>query len=83
MNWLAIYPEIVLLAMACVITLVDLFVDHPLRTPTYLLTQATLAVVAAMHLAVLQRRRHALRHAAHGRDRPARPSARLLRQRSR
>jgi NADH-quinone oxidoreductase subunit N len=51
MNWLAIYPEIVLLAMACVIALVDLFVEHPLRTPTYLLTQATLAVVAAMHIA--------------------------------
>ena len=50
MNWLAIYPEIVLLTMACVITLLDLFVDHPRRTPTYLLTQATLAVVAAMHL---------------------------------
>ena len=51
MNWLAIYPEIVLLAMACVITLVDLWVEHRRRTPTYLLTQATLAVVAAMHLA--------------------------------
>ncbi len=50
MNWLAIYPEIVLLTMACAITLIDLFIDHPLRTPTYLLTQATLAVVAAMHL---------------------------------
>jgi len=51
MNWLAIYPEIVLLAMACVITMLDLFVEHPLRTPTYLLTQATLAIVAAMHIA--------------------------------
>jgi NADH-quinone oxidoreductase subunit N len=51
MNWPAIYPEIVLLAMACVIALVDLFVEHPLRTPTYLLSQATLAVVAAMHIA--------------------------------
>ncbi len=51
MNWLAIYPEIVLLTMACVITLVDLWVDHPLRTPTYLLSQATLAIVAAMHFA--------------------------------
>ena len=50
MNWLAIYPEIVLLAMACVVALVDLFVEHPLRTPTYLLTQLTLAVVAAMHI---------------------------------
>jgi len=51
MNWLAICPEIVLLTMACVVALVDLFVLHPLRTPTYLLTQATLAVVAAMHIA--------------------------------
>ena len=51
MNWLAIYPEVVLLAMACVVTLVDLYVEHPRRTPTYLLTQATLAVVAFMHIA--------------------------------
>ncbi len=50
MNWLSIYPEIALLAMACVITLVDLFVTDPMRRPTYLLTQATLAVVALMHL---------------------------------
>ncbi len=54
MNWLAIYPEIVLLAMACIVALVDLYVDHPLRTPTYLLTQATLGVVAAMHIAYLE-----------------------------
>ena len=51
MNWPAIYPEIVLLAMACVIALVDLWVSDPMRTPTYLLSQATLAVVAAMHFA--------------------------------
>jgi len=51
MNWLAVYPEVVLLAMACVIALVDLYVTHPRRTPTYLLTQATLAVVAVMHWA--------------------------------
>jgi NADH-quinone oxidoreductase subunit N len=50
MNWLAIYPEIVLLALTCVVAMVDLYVEHPRRTPTYLLTQATLAVVAAMHL---------------------------------
>ena len=50
MNWPAVYPEIVLLAMACAITLVDLWVTHPKRLPTYLLSQATLAVVAAMHL---------------------------------
>ena len=51
MNWLAIAPEIVLLAMACVVALVDLWVAHPRRTPTYLLAQASLAVVALMHLA--------------------------------
>lgn len=49
MNWLAVYPELVLLAMACVVAMVDLWVKHPRRTPTYLLTQATLAVVAVMH----------------------------------
>ena len=37
MNWLAIAPEIVLLAMACVVAMVDLWVTHPRRTPTYLL----------------------------------------------
>ena len=50
MNWLAVYPELVLLAMACVVAMVDLWVTDPKRTPTYWLTQATLAVVAAMHL---------------------------------
>ncbi len=49
MNWLAVYPEIVLLSMACVVAMVDLWVTHPRRTPTYLLTQATLAAVAVMH----------------------------------
>jgi hypothetical protein len=28
-SWLAVYPEIVLLVMACVIALVDLFVTSP------------------------------------------------------
>ena len=50
MNWSAIAPEIVLLVAALVVALVDLWVTHPRRTPTYLLTQATLAVVALMHL---------------------------------
>ena len=50
MNWVAVYPEIVLLTMACAITLFDLWVTHPRRLPTYLLAQATLAVVALMHL---------------------------------
>ena len=47
-SWLAIYPEIVLLTMACVIALVDLGVHSPRRTSTYVLTMLTLAVVAAL-----------------------------------
>ncbi len=50
MNWLAVYPEIILLAMACVVSLVDLWVTDPARRPTYWLTQLTLVVVAAVHL---------------------------------
>jgi NADH-quinone oxidoreductase subunit N len=50
MNWLVVYPEIVLLTMACVIALVDLWVTDPARRVTFWLTQATLATVAAMHL---------------------------------
>ena len=51
MNWSAIGPEIVLLAMACVVAMVDLWVTHPRRLPTYLITQASLAVVAILHIA--------------------------------
>ncbi len=47
-SWLAVYPEIVLLVMACVIALVDLWVNSPRRTATYVLTMLTLAVVAAL-----------------------------------
>ncbi len=47
-SWLAIYPEIVLLAMACVIMLVDLGVHSPRRTGTYVLTMLTLGVVAVL-----------------------------------
>ncbi len=50
MNWPAVLPEIVLLAMACVVAMVDLWVTHPRRLPTYLLTQASLAVVAVLQL---------------------------------
>jgi len=49
MNWLAIYPEILLLAMGCVVALVDLWVTDEQRRPTYWLTQLTLVVVGAMH----------------------------------
>ena len=47
-SWLAVYPEIVLLVMACVIMLVDLGVHSPRRTGTYVLTMLTLAVVAVL-----------------------------------
>ncbi len=53
MNWGAVYPEILLLALACVVALVDLFVTDPRRTPTFWLTQLSLAVVAAMHFAAM------------------------------
>jgi len=50
MNWLAIAPEVVLLVTALVVAMVDLWVTHPRRTPTYLLAQASLAAVAVLHL---------------------------------
>ena len=50
MNWLVIYPEMLLLVMACAITLVDLWVSDAQRRPTFWLTQATLAAVGLMHL---------------------------------
>ncbi|RTL17912.1 MAG: NADH-quinone oxidoreductase subunit NuoN [Burkholderiales bacterium] len=49
MNWLAIYPEILLLVMGCVVALVDLWVTDEQRRPTYWLTQLTLVVVAGLH----------------------------------
>lgn len=55
MNWLAVAPEIVLLVMACVVAMVDLWVTHPRRTPTYLLTQATIGVVGLLHLMAFDR----------------------------
>jgi len=48
-SWLTIYPEIVLLVMACVIALVDLYVKSPGRTGSYVLTLLTLAGVAALN----------------------------------
>jgi NADH-quinone oxidoreductase subunit N len=53
MNWAAVTPEIVLLTMACVIALADLFVEDEQRAPTFWLTQASLAAVALLHLARL------------------------------
>ena len=48
LSWVTIYPEIVLLVMACIIALVDLSDTSARRTRTYVLTLITLAVVAAM-----------------------------------
>ncbi len=48
LSWIAVYPEIVLLIMACVILLVDLGSKTAQRTGTYALTLLTLAVVASM-----------------------------------
>lgn len=50
MNWLAIYPEIWLLVMACAILLIDLFVTDPERRPTFWLTQCTIGVFSLLHL---------------------------------
>ncbi|MBU2288363.1 MAG: NADH:ubiquinone oxidoreductase subunit N, partial [Gammaproteobacteria bacterium] len=48
LSWVAIYPEIVLLVMACVIALVDLSTTSVRRTRTYVITLLTLAVVACI-----------------------------------
>ncbi len=54
MNWVAVYPELVLLAMALFVALADLWVNDPRRTPTYVLTQLSLAVFAGLHLVYFQ-----------------------------
>ncbi len=51
LSWISVYPEIVLLIMACVIALVDLGVKSPQRTLTYVLSLLTLAVIAVMQAA--------------------------------
>lgn len=48
LSWISVYPEIILLIMACVIALVDLGVKSPRRTQTYLLSLITLAVIAVL-----------------------------------
>ena len=50
MNWPVVFPELVLLAMACAITLVDLWVTDSRRRLTFWLTQGTLLLVGLMHL---------------------------------
>ncbi|MBP6901338.1 MAG: NADH-quinone oxidoreductase subunit NuoN [Burkholderiaceae bacterium] len=51
MNWLVVYPEALLLLMACVVALVDLFVTDEQRRPTFWLTQISIAAVGLLHLA--------------------------------
>ena len=51
LSWIAVYPEIILLVMGCVILLADLWVKSPMRTLTYVLTLITLGVVAALEAA--------------------------------
>ena len=46
LSWITAYPEMILMVMACVIALLDLRVKTPLRNATYILTLATLGVVA-------------------------------------
>jgi len=48
-SWMTVYPEIVLLVMACVIALADLFVKSPKRNATYALTLLSLGGVAWLH----------------------------------
>jgi len=50
MNWPVVLPELVLLAMAGAITLVDLWVTDSRRRLTFWLTQSTLLLVGLMHL---------------------------------
>ena len=47
-SLIAVYPEIFLLVMACVILMFDLSVKSRTRTATYLVTMLTLAAVAAL-----------------------------------
>ena len=48
LSWLAVYSEIVLLVMGCVIALVDLGVSSRYRNLTHFLTLLTLGVVAGL-----------------------------------
>lgn len=47
-SLIAVFPEIILLIMACVIALFDLSVKSRTRTATYVVTMLTLAAVAAL-----------------------------------
>ncbi|MBU6436843.1 MAG: NADH-quinone oxidoreductase subunit N, partial [Betaproteobacteria bacterium] len=49
-NWIAIYPELVLLAMTCLIAMLDLWVKDEGRRVTYYLTLATLVGLTLLNL---------------------------------
>jgi NADH-quinone oxidoreductase subunit N len=55
MNWLVLGPEILLLVMACVVALADLFSTDSRRRPALWLTQLTLLAVALWHWVALDR----------------------------
>ena len=48
LSWISVYPELILIVMACVIALMDLGVRTPLRGATYAVTLLTLASVAVL-----------------------------------
>jgi NADH-quinone oxidoreductase subunit N len=48
LSWIAVYPEAILMVMACVIALMDLGVKSAQRGRTYAVTLLTLAVVAVL-----------------------------------
>ena len=50
MNWQAVYPEIALLAAACLVALVDLWVKDRERLVTYCLAQGSLFAIALIQL---------------------------------
>jgi NADH-quinone oxidoreductase subunit N len=50
MNWHVVHPEMWLLLAACVVLLVDIFSNDPERRPTFWLTQAGIAIFAALQL---------------------------------
>lgn len=54
MNWLVVFPEVLLVVATCVIALVDLQVSGAKRTLTFGLSQLTLGLVAVLHWFALQ-----------------------------
>ena len=48
LSWVSVYPEIVLLVMACLILLVDLTITSARRTGTYVLSLLTLGAVGLL-----------------------------------